>query len=145
MSANGLIRWYVDQRARHAEDAILARRLVSTIDAAYPNISEAEPRIATARDRLVQQADDNAFALDEVRREEWEALGLQLFAHNPEDRTTEMTRLNSAMRHDLARARRRAEAFDTVRFLHLLEARSATTLAGGAELSEEVSVDTISS
>lgn len=141
MSENGLIRWYVEQRAQHAESAILANRLVSTIDTAYPNINEAEKSIADAREHLVQQSKENSYALDEVQLEKWDALGLNLFRG---DKTLQVAELNEAVRTSVANARRRAKSFDAVRFLHLLEARTATTLHGGSK-SSEMSVDTLSS
>ena len=139
MSENGLVRWYVEQRVRPAETGILGDRRVATIDIAYPNIDEAEKSIADAREHLVQQSKENSYALDEVQFREWDALGLDLFQG---DKTLQVAKLNATLRRDVAAARRRTQSFDAVRFLHLLEARTAT-LKGGSEPSE-ASVDTLS-
>tara|TARA_X000000950_G_scaffold3335_1_gene3548 strand:- start:3017 stop:3544 length:528 start_codon:yes stop_codon:yes gene_type:complete len=129
---NGIIRWYVDEHTKAVEDAQICARLIAQIDQAYPDITLAEPRIARARQDLVTRSQLSTSALAPIDRSVWSKLGAQYFV-TKSDEGAEFAKLESFVREREQDAQIRANEFDAVRFLHLVEARhAAKSLAGGA-------------
>jgi len=132
---NGVLRWYIRFQAQHAEKAFSAKVLIDAIDESYEYIERAPALIQGARKDLMEEMGRTAFALEPSVNVEKFAMGQ--FAYTRDDQAL----VHQRMVGNISKARKRAKAINTVRFIHLLEAKA---LQGGFAVPPEAPVASVS-
>lgn len=131
---NGVLRWYVRFHAQNAEKAFSAKVLIDAIDKSYENIERAPALVQGARKELMEEMERTSFALEPSVDVKKFAMGH--FAYTQDDQAL----VHQRMVGNISEAHRRAKSINTVRFIHLLEAKA---LQGGFSVPPKAPVDSV--